>query len=91
MKTTVLLADINDFAAVNEVYTKFFSDNYPARAAYQVSITMSRISIVLSSVYVNIQLDHKRIRKLPDSEIQFYLLKDINDKDMCQCTARLYT
>merc|ERR1711874_691154 len=37
VKTAVLLADINDFAAVNEVYTKFFSDNYPARAAYQVA------------------------------------------------------
>ena len=36
VKTTVLLADINDFGAVNEVYTTFFSDNYPARAAYQV-------------------------------------------------------
>ena len=36
VKTTVLLADINDFAAVNEVYTTFFTDNYPARAAYQV-------------------------------------------------------
>lgn len=36
VKTTVLLADINDFAAVNEVYTEFFTSNYPARAAYQV-------------------------------------------------------
>ena len=36
VKTTVLLADINDFGAVNEVYTTFFKDNYPARAAYQV-------------------------------------------------------
>ena len=36
VKTTVLLADINDFAAVNEVYTKFFTENFPARAAYQV-------------------------------------------------------
>ena len=33
---TVLLADINDFAAVNEVYKEFFTSNYPARAAYQV-------------------------------------------------------
>merc|ERR1711997_589137 len=38
VKTTVLLADINDFGAVNEVYTTFFSDNYPARAAYQFSV-----------------------------------------------------
>merc|ERR1712066_431846 len=37
VKTTVLLADINDFAAVNEVYTKFFTANYPARAAYQAA------------------------------------------------------
>ena len=36
VKTTVLLADINDFAAVNEVYKTFFRSNYPARAAYQV-------------------------------------------------------
>ena len=38
VKTTVLLADINDFAAVNEVYTKFFTANFPARAAYQVKL-----------------------------------------------------
>ncbi|XP_076044069.1 2-iminobutanoate/2-iminopropanoate deaminase-like [Oratosquilla oratoria] len=37
VKTTVLLADINDFAAVNEVYSKFFSEAVPARAAYQVA------------------------------------------------------
>ncbi|XP_061904518.1 2-iminobutanoate/2-iminopropanoate deaminase-like isoform X2 [Entelurus aequoreus] len=37
VKTTVLLADINDFNAVNEVYTTFFSSNFPARAAYQVA------------------------------------------------------
>uniref|UniRef100_A0A4W6DYR6 Reactive intermediate imine deaminase A homolog n=1 Tax=Lates calcarifer TaxID=8187 RepID=A0A4W6DYR6_LATCA len=37
VKTTVLLADINDFNAVNEVYKTFFSSNFPARAAYQVA------------------------------------------------------
>lgn len=34
VKTTILLADINDFAKVNEVYAKFFQEPYPARAAY---------------------------------------------------------
>ena len=38
VKTTVLLADINDFSAVNAEYTKFFTSNYPARAAYQVGL-----------------------------------------------------
>ncbi|KAM5156694.1 2-iminobutanoate/2-iminopropanoate deaminase isoform 2-T2 [Mantella aurantiaca] len=37
VKTTVLLADINDFNDVNEVYKQFFQTNHPARAAYQVA------------------------------------------------------
>ncbi|XP_022066970.1 2-iminobutanoate/2-iminopropanoate deaminase isoform X2 [Acanthochromis polyacanthus] len=37
VKTTVLLADINDFNSVNDVYKTFFSSNFPARAAYQVA------------------------------------------------------
>ena len=35
-KTTVLLADIADFAAMNEVYADFFSQPYPARSAFAV-------------------------------------------------------
>ena len=38
VKTTVLLKDIKDFAAVNEIYKKFFTSHYPARAAYQVQL-----------------------------------------------------
>lgn len=34
VKTTVLLADINDFAAMNEVYGETFSAPYPARSAF---------------------------------------------------------
>lgn len=36
VKTTVLLADIADFGAMNEVYAQFFVDNKPARAAFAV-------------------------------------------------------
>ena len=36
-KTTVLLADIAEFGAMNEVYAEFFSAPYPARAAFQVA------------------------------------------------------
>lgn len=35
-KTTVYLADIADFADVNEVYGEFFSAPYPARSCFQV-------------------------------------------------------
>lgn len=38
VKTTVLLADINDFQAVNEVYARYFTGPVlPARAAYAVA------------------------------------------------------
>lgn len=37
IKTTVFLADMNDFAAVNEVYASYFCEPYPARSAYQVA------------------------------------------------------
>lgn len=36
VKTTVLLADIGDFAPMNQVYAEFFTDNKPARAAFAV-------------------------------------------------------
>ena len=37
VKVTVLLADMGDFAAMNEVYAEFFQEPYPARAAFQVA------------------------------------------------------
>ena len=37
VKTTVFLADMNDFAEMNEVYARFFSDNKPARATVQAA------------------------------------------------------
>ena len=37
VKTTVFLADMNDFAAMNDVYGKFFSENKPARATVQAA------------------------------------------------------
>ncbi len=37
VKTTVFLADMNDFAEMNEVYARYFSDNKPARATVQAA------------------------------------------------------
>ena len=37
VRTTVFLADMNDFAAMNEVYGTFFAAPFPARATVQVS------------------------------------------------------
>ena len=37
VKTTVFLADMGDFAAMNEVYGRYFSENKPARATVQAA------------------------------------------------------
>ncbi|MEQ1645936.1 MAG: RidA family protein [Pyrinomonadaceae bacterium] len=37
VKTTVFLADLNDFAKMNEVYAKRFKTPYPARSTVQVA------------------------------------------------------
>jgi 2-iminobutanoate/2-iminopropanoate deaminase len=36
-RTTIFLADMNDFAKVNEVYGTYFTEPYPARATVQVA------------------------------------------------------
>ncbi len=36
VKSTVYLTDINDFAAMNEVYAEYFPEPFPARVAYSV-------------------------------------------------------
>jgi 2-iminobutanoate/2-iminopropanoate deaminase len=37
VKTTVFLADMGDFAAMNEVYASFFTEPFPARSAVAVT------------------------------------------------------
>jgi len=45
VKTTVYLADMADFAAMNEVYGQYFSEPYPARSAVAVK-TLPKGAIV---------------------------------------------
>jgi 2-iminobutanoate/2-iminopropanoate deaminase len=37
VKTTVFLQDMDDFAAMNEIYNNFFPEPYPARSAVEVA------------------------------------------------------
>lgn len=37
IKTTVYLSNIGDFQAMNQVYQEYFTMNYPARSAFEVS------------------------------------------------------
>jgi endoribonuclease L-PSP, putative len=37
VKSTVFLTNLNDFAAMNEVYAKYFTSDFPARSTVQVA------------------------------------------------------
>lgn len=52
VKTTVLLRDIEDFAAMNEVYAEFFTEPYPARAAFQVAAIPKNARLEIECVAV---------------------------------------
>ena len=51
-KVTVLLADIQDFAAVNEVYAAFFEAPYPARSAFAVAALPKGAAIEIEAIAV---------------------------------------
>ena len=52
VKTTVLLADIAEFGAMNQVYAEFFSEPYPARAAFQVAALPKGAKVEIEAVAV---------------------------------------
>ena len=37
VKSTVFMTNLGDFAAMNEIYAKYFTDNFPARSTVQVA------------------------------------------------------
>ena len=52
VKTTVLLNDIADFAAMNKVYAEFFTEPYPARAAFQAAAIPKGALVEIEAVAV---------------------------------------
>lgn len=51
VKTTVFLADINDFAAVNGVYAEYFKEPFPARSAFQVAALPLGADVEVEAVF----------------------------------------
>lgn len=52
VKLTLLLADITDFAAVNDILAKSFTPPYPARATYQVAALPRAARVEIEGVLV---------------------------------------
>ena len=53
VKTTVLLADIADFAAMNAVYAEFFTEDKPARVCYQVAALPLGVRVEIDAIAYN--------------------------------------
>ncbi len=51
IKTTLFLADINDFAAVNQVYASYFTEPFPARSAFQVAALPLGARVEIEAVF----------------------------------------
>jgi len=52
VKTGIFLADMNDFAAVNEVYASYLSEPYPARATVEVSRLPKDVRVEIDGIAV---------------------------------------
>lgn len=50
VKTTIFLVDMNDFAAVNEVYANYFTGETPARATVQVSRLPKDVRVEIEAI-----------------------------------------
>jgi 2-iminobutanoate/2-iminopropanoate deaminase len=51
-RTTIFLADLADFAVVNEIYATFFAAPYPARATVQVARLPKDVRIEIDAIAV---------------------------------------
>ena len=61
VKTTIMLANINDSADVNEIYKQFFTSNYPARAGYQVSALPKGALVEIDAIAVIGEISETKI------------------------------
>ncbi len=52
VKTTVFIKDMGDFAVINEVYKKYFTQNYPARSCVEVARLPKDVLIEIECVAV---------------------------------------
>jgi 2-iminobutanoate/2-iminopropanoate deaminase len=50
LKTTVYLKSMDDFAKMNAVYSQFFGDHRPARAAFQVAALPKNVAVEIECV-----------------------------------------
>lgn len=52
VKASIFLKDMNDFEMMNEVYSSYFTDDFPARETFQVSVLPKNARVEISMIAV---------------------------------------
>ena len=55
IKTTVFIANMNDFAKINEIYAQFFTKPYPARSCVEVARLPKDVLIEIEAVALKVK------------------------------------
>ena len=50
VKTTVFIKDMNEFAAINEVYGEYFRNNFPARSTVEVARLPKDVRVEIEAI-----------------------------------------
>lgn len=53
MKTTIFVTDLNDFAALNEVYGSYLEEPYPARSCVQVAALPKNVKVEIECIVID--------------------------------------
>lgn len=52
IKTTVFIKNMNDFAKVNEIYAKYFTENFPARSCVEVARLPKDVMLEIEAIAI---------------------------------------
>lgn len=52
VKCSIFISDMNNFSRINEVYGKYFTDNFPARETVEVACLPKNVNVEISAIAV---------------------------------------
>ena len=70
VKTTVFIKEMNDFAAINEVYAQFFTGEFPARSCVEVArlpkdVMLEIEAIAMFLIHISVRIGYNNTTKAP--------------------------
>lgn len=63
VKTTVFMADLSGFSLMNEIYSTYFADPYPARSTVEVKALPKGVLIEIEAIVIDTLLYEQQVRE----------------------------